>query len=161
MSIPLLRRALCAGLLLCFPVSALLAETVTLNPVADAHVRNGPHFGNLNFGHSWILEVNDSALPPPLFDREIYLKFDLSQVTSVRTATLRLWGAGWDREVVTTDVYSSPDVAWTETGITWNNKPATGPVMWATTALQDAPGWHEWDLSQLRPAISRSHGVST
>lgn len=144
-----LRRALCVGLLLSFSVSALLAETVTLNPTADAHVRNGPLFGNLNFGRSWLLEVNESALPAPVLNREIYLKFDLSQVTSVRTAKLRLWGAGWDREVVTTDVYSSPNVSWTETGITWNNKPATGPVMWATTALQDRAAWHEWDLSQF------------
>ena len=128
---------------------ALTAAEVVLHPAADAHVRNGQLFGNLNFGNSWVLEVNDSSLPPPLFDREIYLKFDLSQVTSVRTAKLRLWGTGWDSEVVTTDVYSSPDVSWTETGITWNNKPATGPVMWATAALQDAAAWHEWDLSQF------------
>ena len=149
MSTSLLGRALRAGLLLLFPVSALLAETVTLHPVADAYVRDGRHFNNLNVGWLPVLEVSDSSLPPALFDREIYLKFDLSQVTSVRSAKLRLWGAGWKTEVVTTDVYASPDVSWTEMGITWNNKPAPGPVMWATTALQDEAAWHEWDLSQF------------
>src|SRR5688572_7831782 len=123
MKIPFLDQPLRAcAVLFSVLAPALCAETVTLHPVADASVRDGRHFNDLNFGWLPVLEVSDSSLPPALFDREIYLKFDLSQVTSVRTAKLRLWGAGWKTDVVTTDVYSSPDVSWTETGITWNNK---------------------------------------
>ncbi|HEX2862841.1 MAG TPA: DNRLRE domain-containing protein, partial [Lacunisphaera sp.] len=142
-------RALLGAAALVSSVASLSALTVTLHPSADAHVRSGPAFQNRNFGGSWLLESNQSALPSANFDREIYLKFDLSQLTSVRTAKLRLWGVAWVKEIVTTDLYSAPDVSWTENGITWANRPATGPVMWDTVALQDEPAWHEWDVTQF------------
>lgn len=128
--------------------SALSAQTVTLSPVADAHVLSGPGLEKLNVGRLPLLEVNHSSLPLPWFEREIYLKFDLAQVTSVRTAKLRLYGASLGAAIVTTDLLASPDVSWTETGIKWINKPGTGPVLWSTSALQDQPAWHEWDVSQ-------------
>ena len=131
-------------------VTPALAETVTLNPVADAHVLSGRGLENLNVGRLPFLEVNHSSLPLPWFEREIYLKFDLSAVTSVRTAKLRLYGSarGLGEHIVVTDLGSSPDVAWTETGIKWTNKPVPGPVVWASTALQDQEAWHEWDITQ-------------
>ncbi|HYD83153.1 MAG TPA: DNRLRE domain-containing protein, partial [Opitutus sp.] len=129
-------------------VAPVTAQTVTLQPTADAHVLSGPFLENLNLGKSPLLEVNHSSLSLAWFEREVYLKFDLSNVTSVRTAKLRLYGVSLGSEIVTTDLLASTDVAWTETGIKWTNKPATGPVLWATTALQDQPGWHEWDISQ-------------
>ncbi len=129
-------------------VAPSLAQTVTLNPVADAHVLSGPGLEKINVGKLPLLEVNHSSIPLPWFEREIYLKFDLSQVTSVRTAKLRLYGASHGPQIVTTDLLSSPDVSWTETGIKWTNKPAPGPVLWDTIALQDQKAWHEWDISQ-------------
>ncbi len=141
----LLRGLACAAAL---SVAPLWAQTVTLQPTADAHVLSGPFLEQLNVGQSPLLEVNHSSLSLPWFEREIYLKFDLSDVTSVRTAKLRLYGASIGAQVVTTDVLASSDVAWTETGIKWVNRPATGPVLWSTTALQDQPAWHEWDVGQ-------------
>lgn len=129
-------------------VTSALAQTVTLNPIADAHVLSGPGLENLNVGKLPVLEVNHSSSPLPWFERVIYLKFDLSNVTSVRTARLRLYGASHGPDIVTTDLLSSPDVSWTETGIKWNNKPAVGPVLWDTIALQESNAWHEWDISQ-------------
>lgn len=150
MNTPVLSRLLLAGFAWLAVCSVPLSATeVVLHPVADAHVRSGAAHQNKNFGHANQLEVTLSSSPAPVFNREIYLKFDLSAVTSVRTARLRLHGAAKVDEIVTTDLASSPDVAWHEHTITWNNKPAPGPVLWHTVALQDAPAWHEWDISQF------------
>ncbi len=141
----LLRGLACVAALSAAP---LWAQTVTLNPVADAHVLSGPGLENLNVGKLPVLEVNHSSIPLPWFERVIYLKFDLSNVTSVRTAKLRLYGASHGPAIVTTDLLSSPDDSWTETGIKWSNQPAVGPVLWDTVALQETNAWHEWDISQ-------------
>jgi hypothetical protein len=123
-------------------------QAVTLNPTADAYVRSGVN-QTTNYGNATTLEIKKSANPADDFNREIYFKFDLSGVTSIRTAKLRLYGSAGSPEVVTTDLYSATNTSWTETGLTWANKPATGPVMWATRALQNSPAWHEWDVSQF------------
>ncbi len=128
--------------------SAASAQTVTLNPTADAHVRSGTH-QNTNYGNGTTLDIKKSANPADDFNREIYLKFDLTNVTSVQTAKLRLYGSAGSPEVVSTDLYSAANTSWTESGITWANKPATGPIMWDTRALQNSPAWHEWDVSQF------------
>lgn len=125
-----------------------LSATVVLHPVADAHVRDGNLFRNLNFGRWPLLEVNQTSTSYAGLNREIYLKFDLSSVTSVRHATLRLYGAAYVNATITADAYSSVDTAWSETGIKWTTKPAVGPAPWDAISLQPQAGWHEWDLSQ-------------
>lgn len=144
LSSSLVRGAVCAALL----VVSAVAQTVTLNPTADAYVRSGTN-QNTNYGSDTTLVLKKSASPTDDFNREVYLKFDLTTVTSVRTAKLRLYGSSTAPEIVTTDLYSSSNTAWTEAGITWANKPAPGPVMWSTLALQNAPAWHEWDITNF------------
>jgi hypothetical protein len=119
----------------------------TLNPTADTYVRSGVN-QDTNYSTLATLEIKKSANPADDFNREIYLKFDLSSVTSIQNAKLRLYGSAGSPEIVTTDIYSCSNTSWSETGITWANKPATGPGMWATLALQNTPAWHEWDVTQ-------------
>lgn len=126
----------------------LFAAEVVLPSVADAHVRSLGSQQSKNYGTAQQLEVCVAALPP-LHSREIYLKFDLSEVTSVRRATLRLYGSANVPQTVTTELASSPDASWSETGLTWANRPATGPVVWDAITLQAQPGWHEWDVTQF------------
>jgi hypothetical protein len=149
------RLMLTAALLALVLPGQSTAQQVTLNPTADAYVRSGTFAGN-NFGTATSLPVKVSASPADDFNREIYLKFDLSGVTSVRTATLRLYGSSSAPEVVTTDLYSSSNTSWTETGLNWNNKPAPGPVMWATVAPQSTAAWHEWDITRYLQAEKTS-----
>ena len=72
-------------------------------------------------------------LPKASDYRAIYMRFNLASVSgSVTNAKLRLYTQEW-RAGTTTDTkvavrFVSTDT-WTETGITWNNKPATGEVL--------------------------------
>ncbi|HYD82653.1 MAG TPA: DNRLRE domain-containing protein, partial [Opitutus sp.] len=72
-------------------------QAVTLNPTADAYVRSGVN-QPINYGNATTLEIKKSANPADDFNREIYLKFDLSGVTSIRTAKLRLYGSAGSPE---------------------------------------------------------------
>jgi hypothetical protein len=101
--------------------------TSVLNPVADAAVISLTP--DVNGG----TENPMYMLSKPSDYRAIYMRFNLAAVTgSVTQAKLRLYTQEW-RAGTTTDTkigvrFVSTDT-WTETGITWNNKPATGEVL--------------------------------
>lgn len=96
-------------------------------PSADAMVRNGVH-ANTNFGTAATAEVK---LDSTDFQREAFIKFPVTGYASVVKATLFLVPTfnGADTAVTYT-VELVNDDAWTETGISWNNKPAgSGTVL--------------------------------
>jgi hypothetical protein len=98
-------------------------QTVTLTATADSYVSNGA--AATNFGTSTALDVDSSPV------QATYLKFDLSAYAgrTLESATLQLRSAAngstgkQNVKVVTTD-------GWSETGITYTNRPAMG-----TTAI--------------------------
>jgi len=49
---------------------------------------------------------------------------------------------------VTTGVFASSDIGWSESGLTWNNKPSFGDVPMAIARVTSDPArWYEWDLT--------------
>ncbi|HMJ90714.1 MAG TPA: polysaccharide lyase family 8 super-sandwich domain-containing protein [Candidatus Acidoferrum sp.] len=99
-------------------------QTNTFSPVADSYVRNGVD-SPVNFGLGSTLQVKTNATAGQM--REAFLKFDLASLNgTVLAANLRLV------PVTTNDplnhvVAIVTDNTWTETGIVWTNKPASGP----------------------------------
>jgi hypothetical protein len=130
-------------------ISATITVRVraTLAPTADAHVQDGNGNGKKNFGTTTTLQVQKSVSAGN--NKWTYLKFDLSTVASVSNARVRLFGRlSGSANGVTTAAYGSATTTWTETGITWNNKPATSTGALATTAIPDTTArWYEWDLT--------------
>jgi hypothetical protein len=95
------------------------SETVTLTATADSWVAGGA--ANTNYGTSTTLSVDNSPV-------EItYLKFDLSPYAgrTVETATLQLRSAG-SGSTGKQNIKLVTDDSWTESGITYNNRPALG-----------------------------------
>ncbi|HEX6684130.1 MAG TPA: DNRLRE domain-containing protein [Candidatus Limnocylindrales bacterium] len=113
-------------------------EPWILRPEADATVRGGT-YGGTNFGGTDTLIVKDDASID--YDREAFLRFNLTSYEaghpSVQKALLRLpvEGLGGDGAQVRVSVVA--DDAWTESGITWNNRPtaATQLVVWTSHSL--------------------------
>jgi PKD repeat protein len=127
--------------------SARFAAAARLTATADAFVRGGT-FASTNFGTSQALVLKFS--PDPDFTRETYLKFDLSTVTTVGTATVRLFGAIADARAVDIplDVLGAANSGWSETAVTWNTRPASSmPVLDTTTIPDSIPRWYEWDVT--------------
>ena len=82
--------------------------------------------------------------------RQSFLKFDLSSAASIGSAKLRLYGYlnNASKTNVVTEVHSSGITSWSETGITYNNKPAIrdevlGQIIVANTTAK----WYEVDLT--------------
>jgi hypothetical protein len=119
------------------------ATTSTFSPLADAYVLSTST--TTNFGSAADLRSKRSNL-------ESYLKFDLNSVATetVVSAKLRLTGQLNDTSGVnvTTQVFSVSSVSWTETGITWANKPSSGSTALAGTIITDnLPNVYEWDVT--------------
>ncbi|SFE83030.1 polysaccharide lyase family 8 super-sandwich domain-containing protein [Spirosoma endophyticum] len=131
-------------------ISALYAATTqdSLPTVADAYVRDGT-YGTTNYGTATTLVVKKDGSS---YARETYLKFNVNTLSMpVVNAKVRLYGsAGADASTTQWQLYKVADNTWTETGITWNNKPATTTLV-ATQTGKSALGYTEWDVtSQLQ-----------
>ena len=123
--------------------------TKTMPSVADAGVRDDPTGVNTNSGATGELLVR--TRPPGQLNRHAYFKFDLTSLGNIAAARLRLFGrlvstvAG---NSVTTGVFGADDRAWTESGLTWNNKPASGTTPLSTvTVATGAAKWYEFDVT--------------
>lgn len=92
-----------------------------LLPVADAYVQLGTPDTNYNNTGLWIKNAGSGSS----VNRETYMRFDLSSLAgrSVQAAELRLSSTEADTSA-TAQTHLVTNDAWSETGITWNNKPA-------------------------------------
>jgi hypothetical protein len=121
---------------------------VTLAPAADAYVRDGS-YASVNFGAAAQLQVKNVGTS---YNRETYLRFDLSRVTAVASATLRLYGKldNTTAPSVAFQVYSSGNTTWGESTLTWANRPAAGGTSWASgTVVGTTAKWYQADLTTL------------
>jgi hypothetical protein len=93
-------------------------------PEADAHVRGGKYSGQ-NKGSASTLGV--CTRPYGAYTREAYLRFDLSALRAPpKKAVLRLFTAYATYDPKGHGVYAVADDSWSETKITWKNKPDVG-----------------------------------
>jgi Big-like domain-containing protein/beta-propeller repeat-containing protein/carboxypeptidase family protein/IPT/TIG domain-containing protein len=119
-----------------------------LSPTADAYVRDGAS-ATTNFGTALDLQTQVSSAGA---NREIYLKFDISTISGISTAKLRLFGGLIDASAsnVPTAVYASSNTSWTESGtgsITWNTRPTVGAALSSVTIIDNNARWYEWDVT--------------
>jgi hypothetical protein len=121
--------------------------TTTLTPTADAHVRDGN--ATTNFGTAATMEIKLSTTAGN--NRWAYYKFDTSSASSVGSAVLRVYGAlsGTTATVIKTQVFSCSNTTWSETGLTWNNKPASGTSAQSTVTLANSTSFQYfvWDVT--------------
>jgi hypothetical protein len=111
----------------------------TLTPTADTYVRDGST-ADQNFGTATMLGTKNN--PQVGLNRRIFLKFDISSLTTVTSAKLRLFGnftaASGTSPVV---VHREDTDSWIETGLTWNNQPAVGLSVLSVSVSTTAQYW--------------------
>jgi O-glycosyl hydrolase len=118
--------------------------TTTIPITTAAYVRGGAS-ANTNFGAAADLVVKRSGSAGNV--RETYLQFDLSAVSTITTAKLRLFGGLTTSGSVQVNVYSAGN-GWSEGGITYNSRPSTGTgVLTSKTLTSATKAWHEFDLT--------------
>ncbi len=121
-------------------------NTGTLNVENDAYVQDGDQT-NINFGTDPTLEVKNSGTTGK--NRQAYLRFDLTGITSINSAKIRLMGNlnNTSSTNVVTNVYSVAG-GWAEAGITFSNKPAAGTTaLGSATILDTTPRYYTLDVT--------------
>ncbi|MGH8016676.1 MAG: DUF7594 domain-containing protein, partial [Opitutaceae bacterium] len=143
-----LERLLSGSLALLFALCAPVFADTTLSATADSFVLLGNP--DTNFGSDTTLKVQATTGGTGWNERYAYLKFDLSSVASIGSGSkLRLYRANTGTNVGN-EIRSSTNTTWTETGITWNNKPAVGTTAHATGTW--GSGWNEWNITAFLQA---------
>ncbi|MDQ3439972.1 MAG: DNRLRE domain-containing protein, partial [Planctomycetota bacterium] len=133
----------------------------TVETTVGAYVRGGS-FATTNYG-----TVNDLVVKKwstANETREAYLKFDLTGVTSVANAKLRVWGrVSGSTGSVGLSVYDASNTTWGESTINWNNKPASGSTARGSVTLTGSTAkWYEVDLTTfLKSAITAGNTLVT
>jgi beta-lactam-binding protein with PASTA domain/glutamine amidotransferase PdxT len=97
----------------------------SLVAIEDAHVRGGAANSESNFGTQTPLQVRAGTGGQI---RESYLKFDLSPVTTIASAVLRVTARLQigTATSVQSNVFGVADTSWTELGLTFDNRPPVG-----------------------------------
>jgi chitodextrinase len=122
-------------------------STLTFSPVADSSVKQASP--STNYGTSASLN-SDSGSGVAM---ESYVRFTVSGVGSatVRSAKLRLYVPS-DATADGPGIYACTASAcstWTESGITWNTRPARATTATAETGRISAGTWVEYDVTPL------------
>ncbi|MEO6329014.1 MAG: DNRLRE domain-containing protein [Ginsengibacter sp.] len=122
-----------------------LNTTATLTTAADSYVRNGA-YATKNYGTdtSLIVKTDTSTVGNTL---NSYLKFNLTGVTDVVSAKLRVYGRNTTGTTSPNiSIYGVNTDSWTETGLTWNNAPAAGSFLFSTGVGTQAR-YYEFDVT--------------
>ena len=109
-------------------------------------MRDGTYAGQ-NFGTAGELVVKRSANAGNT--RETYLRFAISDFAGASSAKLRLFArSSVSTQGVPVSLFEASNVTWSETGLTWNNKPASGTTALGSRTISGTGGtWHEFDVT--------------
>jgi hypothetical protein len=133
------------------PISAL--DTRTFYPIADATVLEG--YPNVNLGNTSDMWAGyDVCLNPDGEIARSLIRFDISSLPAsdyIAEATLRIRLVsscdyeGASRRIRTYRTTSS----WSESSVTWNNRPGYGGSYGSRSIVHGAWGWYEFDVTNL------------
>ncbi|TFV74835.1 right-handed parallel beta-helix repeat-containing protein [Blastococcus sp. CT_GayMR19] len=119
--------------------SASAAEPVTVTAAADSYVDAALPTSNFGTRTSYLIDASPQQIA--------YLRFDIPAATDLTGGVkLRVFAQSTHTAGVT--AYGVADTAWTETGITYENRPALGPASGKSGALT-ASTWKEIDVTSV------------
>jgi hypothetical protein len=147
------------------PISAL--DTRTFYAIADATVLEG--YPSVNLGDTADMWAGyDVCLDPYGEIARALVRFDVSTLPAnicIKEATLRVRlvsscdSAGASRTIRTYRITSS----WSESSVTWNNKPGYGGAYGSKSIVHGAWGWYDFDVTDLVKAwhdgTYTNHGI--
>lgn len=147
-------------------ISSSSSQQTTLAPLQDAYVRNGD-YAAITHGttDAAVLATKLNSTTTAGYDRQTFLRFDVSSASNISSAVLRVYGKIEDTRVanIPVGVYAVGNTTWSESTLTWNNKPAAGTSALQTTTVTDSTGrYYTWDITsyvQTEKAAGRN-GIS-
>jgi hypothetical protein len=132
--------------------------TMDLTPTKDAYVQDGPYV-NTNFSADPTLAVKMRSVAG--YNRNSWLSFDISNVSNVTSAKLRLYVQSLETTLMTTVptvVYYPPDSTddWAPATLSWSNAPPSGTEVLCTVNVDNPQigTWIEFDVTAAVAADS-------
>lgn len=118
--------------------------SVTCKPSEDTYIRSGSH-AYVNYGSETNLDVKQNSTTGS-YDRRGLLKFDLSGISGVASAKLRLYCYNlWDSST-STILYECSD-SWTEDSVVYATAPTSGDEISRCT-IDDEGMYFDWDVTE-------------
>ncbi|WP_161597201.1 CBM96 family carbohydrate-binding protein [Dyadobacter flavalbus] len=123
----------------------VIRTSSTLQPLADAYVRNGSYNAtNLGFAPNLDVKSNAADLSSK---RSSYLRFQLPQA-AITSAKLRIYGHNHENsQDISVHAYGVDDDLWTENGIASSNAPAASTPSLGYVAVNSEYKYHEIDVT--------------
>lgn len=133
---------------------AAQSAVAPITPLADTYVVGADANRNTNYGGATEMQVKRTLNPGAGRGRRGFLKFDLSGVTSVTSARLRLFARLSDASLadIPMRIQQVADTSWDEFAMTWNTQPnvATPNALAPDAVLTDATARvYEYDLTSF------------
>ncbi|MCU6707937.1 DNRLRE domain-containing protein [Paenibacillus sp. J5C_2022] len=130
-------------------------------PLHDTYVRDGV-YADQNYGSGYNLIVK-SGTPDKGYNRMSYLQFDVSEMPSAtERVTLSVYGYVQDPSGTesVTHLHGVADDNWTESTLTWNNRPDAADLV-ATATFNQTAAWHEYDVTDYVRAEHAGDGIAS
>jgi len=108
-----------------------IPSSANLSPVADTYAFGGAT--STNYGTALVLGAKDDGTTATSFDRVAFVKFNLTGLGFTPTTATLVLTTDATTTAGTLTVNQCTTDSWTETGLTWANKPATGAVIGTAT----------------------------
>jgi PKD repeat protein len=123
-------------------VIKVVTPPVTVTPVADSYVRSNA--ANTNYGTTQTVQgwTSGTTVYQP------FVRFSVGTLPAPPvSAKLRLFTT--DASNSTGALYQTANATWTETGLTWNNRPGTAGAAIATSQQAPLNAWVEYDVTPV------------
>lgn len=105
---------------------------LSMEPTADAYVRDGT-YASINYGTANVLVTKKSTSS---YNRDSFLMFDLTAFSApVSKATVHLVPTSVGSTATTNTAALTTTASWTESGLLWSNKPASGVAIVSWTGM--------------------------
>lgn len=127
-----------------FIPSSNATTTLTLNPIADVHVESANP--NDNFNHLDVLSLVNCSLGRDI----VYIRFNLSDIprnVKIISAKLKL-KTYYINANFTVYAHFCSNNSWSESELTWNNRPDFSSVVSDTVNVSHVNVWHNWTITQ-------------
>ncbi len=137
-------------------VTPVYKDPLSLDASADAYVRGGD-YADINYGSEPTIEIkNRSANLSD--DHQGFIKFDLSSLPeTVSSAKLKIY-VNTNRGGTIHNCSFIEDDSWTETGITYNNRPAVGTKL-NSKGVPNAGDWITFDVTNQVITEKKGDGI--
>ena len=124
-----------------------IIDYVKVYPTDDTYVRNG-NYASTNYGSESTFVVKNDGVG---YARQSFLKFNLNEIDpeliTEAKLVLSVKGANTDITTTTWQLYYVSDDAWTESQLTWNNKPNAAASVMASHKASVSGSEVEFDLT--------------